>query len=105
LQLLKVLDLIYVISGGNIVVGVVSCVIVVAVLGHVHVAMSHYVVLLDHNRGVCHAEDTASICIIKTEVDQLVYLLVVKFLGRLSVHVRYVGCIQKLVHEVLGVVV
>jgi hypothetical protein len=42
--------------------------VVVAVLGDVHVAMSHYVVLLDYYRGVCHTEDAASIGIIKAEI-------------------------------------
>lgn len=61
--------------------------VVITVLGRVHVAMSHDIVLLDDNSGVCHAENTASVCIVKTEVDQLVYLLIVKFLRRFPVHI------------------
>lgn len=43
--------------------------VVVAELGHVHITMSHYVVLLDYYWGVCHTEDATSIGIIKAEID------------------------------------
>ena len=48
LHLLKVLHLFCIVSRDHSVIGVVCCMVVVAELGHVHITMSHYVVLLDY---------------------------------------------------------
>lgn len=73
LQLLKVLGLIQIVSGGNR----LDCVVVISILGLIYISMSHNIILLDDNSRVCHAKNTSSVRIVKTKVYQLIYFLIV----------------------------